>query len=119
MNSPTAEKLQAILSQGRWEQAVAMLRQLDPAAAADSIMILPFEQQENLFRRLPVDLAATIAGSFPYYHLYILLHSRPAEEMRAIVDRMNPGERLMFFDELPGETWQRLMDELSDKQAAP
>ena len=118
MNSPTAEKLQAILSQGRWEQAVAMLHQLDPADAADLIMTLPFEEQENLFRRLPIDLAATLAGSLPYYHLYILLHSRPVEEMRAIVDKMNPGERLMFFDELPGETWQRLMDELSDKQPA-
>jgi NitT/TauT family transport system ATP-binding protein len=118
MNSPTTEKLQAILSQGRWEQAAAMLHQLDPADATDLIMSLPFEEQENLFRRLPIDLAATLAGSFPYYHLYILLHSRPVEEMRAIVDKMNPGERLMFFDELPGETWQRLMDELSDKQPA-
>ena len=118
MNSPTAEKLQSILSQGRWEQAVVMLRQLDPDAAAGLITNLPFEEQENLFRRLPVDLAATLAGSFPYYHLYILLHSRPVEEMRAIVDKMNPGERLMFFDELPGETWQRLMDELSDNQPA-
>jgi NitT/TauT family transport system ATP-binding protein len=116
MNSPTAEKLQAILSQGRWEQATALLQKLDTAAAADLIMTLPFEEQQSLFRRLPIDLAATLAGSFPYYHTYILLHSRPVEEVRAIVERMNPGERLMFFDELPGETWQRLMDELSDKQ---
>jgi NitT/TauT family transport system ATP-binding protein len=118
MNSPTADKLQAILSLGRWDQAIAMLHQLDPADADDLIMTLPFEEQENLFRRLPVDLAAKLAGSFPYYQLYILLHSRPVDEMRAIVDQMNPGERLMFFDELPGETWQRLMDELSDKQPA-
>jgi NitT/TauT family transport system ATP-binding protein len=118
MNSPTAEKLQAILSQGRWDQAIELLRSLDPDDAAELIMDLPFEEQENLFRRLPIDLAATLAGSFPYYHTYILLHSRPIEEMRAIVDKMNPGERLMFFDELPGETWQRLMDELSDKQPA-
>jgi NitT/TauT family transport system ATP-binding protein len=118
MNSPTSEKLQTILSQGRWEQAIALLQHLDPAAAADLIMSISFEEQQNLFRRLPVELAATLAGCFPYYHTYILLHSRPVEEMRAIVDQMNPGERLMFFDELPGETWQRLMDELSDKQPA-
>jgi NitT/TauT family transport system ATP-binding protein len=118
MNSPTAEKLQAILSQGRWDQAIEFLRHLEPSAAADLMMTVSFEQQQDLFRRLPVDLAATLAGSFPYYHLYILLHSRPVEEMRAIVDQMNSGERLMFFDELPGETWQRLMDELSGKQPA-
>src|SRR5260370_31581204 len=33
---------------------------------------------------------------------------------------MNPVERMTFFDELPGETWQRLMDELSlEKPAKP
>ena len=33
--------------------------------------------------------------------------------MRALVDKMNPDDRLRFFDELPEEAWQRLMDELS------
>jgi len=52
----------------------------------------------------------------PYYHAYVLLHSRPIEEMAAIVDKMSPGQRLQFFDELPEETWQRLMDELAKAQ---
>ncbi len=95
-----AEKLEAILSQGRWEQAIELLKKLDPAVAADLIMSVSFEEQQNLFRRLPVDLAATLAVCFPYYHTYILLHSRPVDEMRAIVDQMNPGERLMFFEEV-------------------
>src|SRR5215471_2896333 len=33
--------------------------------------------------------------------------------MRALVDRFHPNDRMRFFDELPEETWQRLMDELS------
>src|SRR5579872_1308750 len=77
-------------------------------------MSVPYEQQQALFRKLPVDLAASLAGAFPYYHTYVLLHSRPRDEMNAIVDAMNPGQRMHFFDELPEEAWQRLMDELAN-----
>src|ERR1035437_1129820 len=33
--------------------------------------------------------------------------------MRAIVDDINPDDRIRFFDELPEEAWQRFMKELS------
>ncbi len=107
-------RLSTIVSQARWDQAIALLRGLDADLAADALMSVPFEQQQTLFRKLPIDLAARLAGAFPYYHAYVLLHSRPRNEMNAIVDRMNPGERMHFFDELPEEAWQRLMDELGD-----
>jgi NitT/TauT family transport system ATP-binding protein len=118
MNPTAAEKLQESLSQGRPEQAMALLMRLDPAVAADSLMRLPFEQQQSVFRSLPVDVAAALVARFPYYHSYVLLHSRPLSELRAIVDKMDPDDRIQFFDELPGEAWQRLMDELSGEQIA-
>jgi NitT/TauT family transport system ATP-binding protein len=37
--------------------------------------------------------------------------------MTAIVERMNPGERMQFYEQLPEETWQTLMDELAAKPA--
>jgi NitT/TauT family transport system ATP-binding protein len=82
--------------------------------AAELLMTVPYEQQQALFRKLPIDLAAKLAGAFPYYHAYVLLHSRPLDEMNAVVDQMNPGERIHFFDELPEEAWQSLMDELAE-----
>jgi NitT/TauT family transport system ATP-binding protein len=118
MNSPTVEKLNEVLSQGRPEQAVALLMRLDRAMAADSLMRLPFEQQQTVFRSLPVEVAAALVARFPYYHSYVLLHARPLNELRAIVDKMDPDDRIQFFDELPGEAWQRLMDELSGEQVA-
>jgi NitT/TauT family transport system ATP-binding protein len=108
------EQLSTILSQGRWDRAIAVLRGLNAVAAADMLMSVPYEQQQALYRKLPIDLAAKLAGAFPYYHAYVLLHSRPLEEMNAIVDQMNPGERIHFFDELPEETWQSFMDELAE-----
>src|SRR5579863_635837 len=118
MNAAAGEKLRAILSQGRWDRAVALLEQLGPEHAENLLMSIPYEQQQVLFRRMPLDFAARLVEILPYYHAYVLLHSRPIEEMTAIVDRMQPGVRLQFFDELPEEAWQRLMDELARKQPA-
>ncbi len=113
MDQPPAEKLREVLAQGHWDQAVGLLQRLDPAAAANLFLGVPFEEQRVLFRVLPVDFAATLIGHFPYYHAYVLLHTRSTEGLRAIVNKMNPGDRIQFLDDLPGEAWQRLMDELS------
>jgi NitT/TauT family transport system ATP-binding protein len=113
------EKLGEIVSQKRWDQAVTLLGQRGASEAADLLLRLPFEQQEALFRRLPVEFAATLVRGFPYYQAYVLLHSRPAQEMAAIVDKMSPGDRLQFFEALPEEALERLMDELSGKKPLP
>ena len=118
MNPPPPEKLRSLINQGHWDQAVSLLQRLDPEAAATLLMRAPFEEQQSLFHRLPIDLAASLAPEFPYYHTYVLLHSRPIGEMNAIVDRMTPDDRMQFFDDLPEETWQRLMDELAEKKPA-
>jgi NitT/TauT family transport system ATP-binding protein len=117
--SPAVEKLRASLAQGRWDSAIAILHQWDPDTAAALLMRIPFEEQQALFRQLPIPYAATLVPAFPYYHAYLLLHSRPLDEMKAVVNSMHPGERMQFFDELPEETWQTLMDELGAKETAP
>ena len=121
MKPPGADKVREALSQGQWDRAVASLQQLNPTAAAEVMMSLAFEEQQVLFRVLPDDFAAALVSRFPYYHSYVLLHTRSLGHLRAIIDKMDPGERLQFFDELPGEAWQRLMDELSGEYspAAP
>ena len=90
-----------------------MLQTSDAGLAALGLGELTFEQQQSLFRHLPVDLAAAVIAHFPYYHQYVLLHSLPGAEMRTLIDKLNPDDRVRLFDELPEEAWQRLMDELS------
>ena len=97
---------------------VALLPRLDPSVAADLFMEIPVEQREILFRRLPIDFAARLAEILPYYDTYVLLHSRAINDLIAIVNLMNPGELLRFFDELPEQSWQILMDELGPGDAA-
>jgi NitT/TauT family transport system ATP-binding protein len=89
-----------------------------PASAAQEIEKLAPEQQKELFRHLPVELAAIILPQFRYYDQYVLLHSLPLTEMRAVVDRLPADDRMRFFDELPEEAWKRLMDELSGAPGA-
>jgi len=91
-----------------------LLRGLSPSAAADLIMGMRFEEQQLLFRQLPIPLAATIINHLPYFHAYVLLHSRPVHEMASIVEAMKPGERDHFLDALPEEAWTSLMDDLAE-----
>src|SRR5579864_6408952 len=113
MTSPISDRLRDVVARAHWNEAVALLQTSDPAQAAFAVDELPFDQQQALFRHLPLDLAAAVVAHFPYYHQYVLLHSLPAKEMRTLVDRISPDDRMRFFDELPEEAWQRLMDELS------
>ena len=119
MRAATTEKLREMLSQAQWDQAIAQLQALNPDDAAELLMSIPYEEQQAVFQKLPVDFAARLAGVFPYYHTYVLLHSLPLPRMHAIIDKMHAGERMHFFDELPEEAWQRLMDELSTDEAEP
>ncbi|HEX2777716.1 MAG TPA: AAA-associated domain-containing protein [Candidatus Acidoferrales bacterium] len=113
-----AERLQELLSQGKWEPAFELLRELKPTAAADLIMTMRFEEQQLLFRQLPIPLAASIINHLPYFHAYVLLHSRPVHEMAAIVEAMKQAERDHFLDALPEEAWTSLMDELAEAGSA-
>jgi len=116
MKSRGAEELETIVSQGRWERAIAILGRLDPAVAADAVLSLPFSDQQILFGHLPVGVAAKLATIFPYYHTFVLLHTLPADQMIAVVGAMNPVERLAFLDELPEGSWRQLTEELAGKQ---
>ncbi|MGB8521427.1 MAG: AAA-associated domain-containing protein [Candidatus Acidiferrales bacterium] len=109
-----AERLQELISQGKWEPAFELLRELKPTRAADLIMTMQFEEQQLLFRQLPIPLAASLINHLPYFHAYVLLHSRPVREMAAIVEAMKQAERDHFLDALPEEAWTSLMDELAE-----
>src|ERR1039457_2012372 len=118
MTGPPTNKVRTLLSREDWDQLVAVLLRLDPSVAADFFMEITVGQRETLFRRLPIDYAARLAEILPYYDTYVLLHSRAIQDLIAIVDRMNPAERLRFFDELPEPPWQILIDELGPGDSA-
>jgi NitT/TauT family transport system ATP-binding protein len=112
MTPDTSPTLRDLVTREQWEQAHSVLRDLGPAAA-DAVMALHFEDQKKLFRNLPFDSAANLIADFPYFHAYVLLHSRPSSEIQAIVEAMNPDALAHFLEQLPEEAWQSLTDILN------
>jgi NitT/TauT family transport system ATP-binding protein len=113
MTSANVNKLRDSIATSRWSDAVSFLESLGAKDAALELSRLPADQQQELFRHLPLDFAAALLPQLLYYEQYVLLHSLAATEMRALVDKLNPDDRIRFLDELPEEAWKRLMDELS------
>jgi NitT/TauT family transport system ATP-binding protein len=112
MNDSDKKKLQNLLKQRQWKPAIEQLRALEARDAADFFMAVPFEEQRALFHEMPVEFAASLIVHLPYYHAYVMLHSRPLHEMQEIVNLMDPADREHFLDALPEEAWQCLMDEM-------
>ena len=112
------QKIRNLVNRRHWGSAIEHLRKLDIAAAADFFMSLPFDRQHEFFHRMHVDFAASLIVHLPYYHAYVLLHSRPLKEMKAIIDAMSPSDRSHFLDSLPEEAWTLLHDELASAPAA-
>jgi NitT/TauT family transport system ATP-binding protein len=108
------QKLRDLVTQVRSDLVTEVLRRQRPDEAANEVMALPFEQQQRLFRHMPVDLAAALVGQVPYYHAYAVLYSLTTARIAAIIDAMVPGERHQFLDALPEEAWQTVMRTLEE-----
>ena len=112
INPELAEKLRDTLLRGT-DEAAAFLQEFEPSAAGELLLALSFDEQQAVFRQLPKNFAAALIPRFPYFHAYVLLHTRTPEEVRAIVDKIDPADRIRFLDELPEEAFKHLMSELS------
>jgi NitT/TauT family transport system ATP-binding protein len=114
MTQTDSQKIRNLVARRHYGAALTQLRRLDPVAAADVFMSLPFDQQREFFHRMHVATAASLIVHLPYYHAYVLLHSRPLAEMNSIIEAMTPTERAHFLDSLPEEAWKLLQDELAN-----
>ena len=119
MDQTAEATLRELVSAGDYPGATSQLQSLGPRRAVEVFNGLSFDDQKVLFAHLPIDFAGQLAGQLLYYHAYVLLHSRPLEEMRAIVAGMEPGSRDQFIDSLPEETWRTLIAELYESYPVP
>ena len=113
MTKTRPDDIRSMLADGAWDEAIALLQRLNPVVATDVFLTLPERDQETLFRRLPLELAAALTGILPSYDAYVLLVTRPPRDISPILDRMKPGDRMQFIEELPEQAWERIRRLLS------
>ncbi len=119
MNEGHPEQLRRLVAERQWDHALALLRWLTPATAADAFFGLPFDDQQRLFRAMPIDVATTIVEHVPYFHAFVLLRLRPSDDIHAIVDALNPFARSQLFEDLSGDAWHQLMEESPAGEVPP
>ena len=110
--SPTQDVIRLIRS-GQWREVVEGFEGLHPSDAASALERLPTRQQRTLFKLLPYKTAAALLPHLQYYDQFVLLHTRPRDEMQQIVNEMDPDDRMRLLDELPENAWKQLVDELT------
>ncbi len=115
MTTPDTRQTPDALSPDNPQHTATTIQQMGVEAASAALLQMTFEEQQILYPLLSTEFAARLLPHFPYYHAYVLLHTRTTEDIREIIDILDPAERVRFFDELPEEAWRRLMTELGEK----
>jgi NitT/TauT family transport system ATP-binding protein len=108
------QKPRGHMTNPRWDAVIERLHHQKPAEAAEEILTLPFEQQRQLFRRIPAQVAAAFIAHFPYFHAFVLLYALPPAAIAAIVNAMSSVDREEFLDALPEESWHSLINTVQE-----
>jgi len=109
-------QLKALLEQGDFQGAKAILQPVQEADIAEAIEGLPETMQVIAFRLLAKDEAI---GVYEYLDSSVqqsLCEKFKRQEVIDIVDKMSPDDRAKLFDELPAILVRRLLGELSSTE---
>jgi magnesium transporter len=107
------DEITDLIRLGRWTEVASRFERLHPSDAAVVLLQLPSRQQRTIFRLLSHKAAASLLPYLPYYDQFALLRAKPGNEMRQIINDMDPDDRMRLLDELPENAWQQLVSELT------
>ncbi|MDR3038455.1 MAG: magnesium transporter [Candidatus Adiutrix sp.] len=108
-------RIQELMGAKSWLALKQELNGLEPFNIAELIEKLPQPDRAILFRLLPRGVAAEVFSHLPHSGRREIAH-RLAEKRSELADLLNdlePDDRTAFFEELPGEVIQRLVQLLS------
>ncbi len=106
-------QLQALLEQGNFRGAKALLIPVQPADIAEAIDGLPEAMQAIAFRLLSKDEAIEVYEYLSSVVQQALIEDFKRQDVLEIVDQMSPDDRAKLFDELPAKVVTRLLEQLS------
>jgi len=106
-------QLRALLEEGDFKGAKAILHPVQEADIAEAIEGLPETMQVIAFRLLSKDEAIAVYEYLDSSVQQSLCEKFKRQEVIDIVDKMSPDDRAKLFDELPAILVRRLLGELS------
>jgi magnesium transporter len=107
-----------LLDARRWKALKQELNNLEPYQIADIIEILPKEEQLLLFRLVSRENAKEIFKRLSQDDQEDIIEglANYASKLTELLNDLDPDDRTAFFEELPGEVTQRLLQLLSTKE---
>jgi len=107
------EKLRQTISHQDWQGLRDALVELHPSDVADLIVALPSEEDAFVFRLLPKEIAGEVFSYLPADHQEELIDALTNEQVRNVLQSMNPDDRTRLLEEMPAVVTRRLIAALS------
>lgn len=109
-------QLEALLTQGNYTGAKALLQPVLPVDIAEAIEGLPETMQAIAFRLLNKAEAIEVYEYLDSSVQQALIEEFRSHEVREIVEQMSPDDRVRLFDELPAKFVRQLLQQLSTEE---
>lgn len=108
-------RLQQLLNEKSWKVIKQEVSLLDPVQLSEVIETLPRQDRVVLFRIVPRSLAKETFQRLSHDEQEDIIEglAANAHKLTALLNDLDPDDRTAFFEELPGEVSQRLMQMLS------
>ncbi|MCL1821998.1 MAG: CBS domain-containing protein [Prolixibacteraceae bacterium] len=116
----TAILFQELIDQKSWKALKQELNNLDPVEIADAIEALSSTDQLILFRILPRETAKETFQYLSHDEQEDIIEglAKNSSKISELLNDLDPDDRTAFFEELPGQVSQRLVQLLSTKERA-
>ena len=111
-------RLQQLIEDKSWKIVKQELNNLDSVQIAEIIADIPKSDQIILFRLLPQELAKDTFKRLSHDEKEDIIEGLAVNinVVTSLLNDLDPDDRTAFFEELPGEVSQRLMQILSDEE---
>ncbi|MDR2472113.1 MAG: magnesium transporter, partial [Tannerella sp.] len=110
--------IRQLINERSWKILKEELNKLEPFQIAELIETLPKQQQILLFRILPRESAKEIFKHLSHDEQEDVIEgiAGNVSKLTGLLNDLDPDDRTAFFEELPGEVSQRLVQMLSAEE---
>jgi magnesium transporter len=106
-------EIQSLIREKKWSDLREAIQEISVPDIADLLLDLDRKERIVLFRLLPRPLSSEVFSYLESGHKDALLNEMTDGEAGSLLADLSPDDRTRFFEELPGQVTQRLLNLLS------